>query len=291
MNTSPDLFCQIPCSDRSDIEGKGWRASIVNFDVKAPIETSLNSTRYLMYCAPDLRPSSGPHWRPDSKLGYQKCPAYFLVPANFVLPIKFAAGRYCGFVYEFEPDILNSIIEPSMSKALGTSVVVAGLNITTHQLVHLALRELTVPGDTPSESIDDLSRCLLVCAARMLSHPARGGIAIDPSDAVDEAAAQIKKNIRQRRPALGNIVELTAMSERHLQRRFKDEMGMSLQDYVAAYRIKLAKELLRDSDLALKQIAYDLGYANPSHFSRSFKSATGISPSAFQRAIRRDLSH
>jgi AraC-like DNA-binding protein len=48
-----------------------------------------------------------------------------------------------------------------------------------------------------------------------------------------------------------------------------------------------ADDLLSNRDLLIKQVAEELGFADPYHFSRVFKRVYGIPPETFSRAARR----
>ncbi|RLK63333.1 YSIRK-targeted surface antigen transcriptional regulator [Atopobacter sp. AH10] len=75
------------------------------------------------------------------------------------------------------------------------------------------------------------------------------------------------------------------ISESQLRKRFRDEMGLSVSEYIGQEKIKCAKKLLTQAtSLSLKDIAKQLGYFDQSHFSRSFRSATGLSPSEYKRS-------
>ncbi|HZS36726.1 MAG TPA: helix-turn-helix transcriptional regulator [Polyangia bacterium] len=72
------------------------------------------------------------------------------------------------------------------------------------------------------------------------------------------------------------------LSERTLQRKL-GEARTTLQDEVAAARIRAAERLLLDSDAPLTAIAFDVGCASLQHFSALFRKRTGESPSAFRK--------
>jgi AraC-like DNA-binding protein len=65
--------------------------------------------------------------------------------------------------------------------------------------------------------------------------------------------------------------------------KFHRELGCTPQQYLISLRIRLAKQLLLESDLPIAQIAQRCGYANAYYFSNAFRTCTGISPSAFRR--------
>lgn len=68
------------------------------------------------------------------------------------------------------------------------------------------------------------------------------------------------------------------MSRSHLSTRFKNETGMNLTEYVHYIKISEAKHLLTHTDKNLLIISNYLGYSSPSHFTRTFKKITGMSP-------------
>lgn len=85
-------------------------------------------------------------------------------------------------------------------------------------------------------------------------------------------------------PNLSKVVGEIGLSETALRRRFKAATGQTMQEWVLDRRISAARVLLADSDLPLKAIAAQLGYANEYFFSRQFKGLTGIAPGAFRKS-------
>lgn len=75
------------------------------------------------------------------------------------------------------------------------------------------------------------------------------------------------------------------MSPSHFARVFKETMGSTPMQYVQAYRIEQAREMLRDATRSIAEIAAACGFADQAHFSRSFKQISGETPRAF-RATR-----
>jgi len=76
------------------------------------------------------------------------------------------------------------------------------------------------------------------------------------------------------------LAEEVGLSSRQLQRRLREEAGLSAGAYIRAVRLQRAAELLRtDKVQTVKEAAEATGYRDPSHFSRLFKEAHGHSPS------------
>ncbi|MCM3632696.1 helix-turn-helix domain-containing protein [Paenibacillus camelliae] len=69
----------------------------------------------------------------------------------------------------------------------------------------------------------------------------------------------------------------------YLSRLFRRETGLSLTDYMVKLRMNKAKEQLESSNLKVSDIAYLVGYANFSHFSKLFKKTTGLTPQEYRK--------
>ena len=70
-------------------------------------------------------------------------------------------------------------------------------------------------------------------------------------------------------------------------RWFRKHTGFSFITYLNKTRIEAACQILLTSDIAVKQIAYQVGYESISHFNRTFKKYTGHSPLGFKREYLR----
>ena len=78
------------------------------------------------------------------------------------------------------------------------------------------------------------------------------------------------------------LAELCGVSLRQLQRRFRDEMGISPQAWLSQRRIEVAGEMLLTAQ-SIKEVSHRVGFKQPSHFSREFKRWFGKTPSDFYR--------
>ena len=68
-------------------------------------------------------------------------------------------------------------------------------------------------------------------------------------------------------------------------RAFHATFGVPPHRYLLHQRLSRARELLRASNLALTDIALQLGFASHSHFSTAFRSETGLRPSDYRRTM------
>ena len=103
----------------------------------------------------------------------------------------------------------------------------------------------------------------------------------------DDVAARVKSEVLGRLPAgvptQGTIGRALGMSARTLHRRLADG-GTSFEKLLDETRRELGSEYLRRSDYSVGEVAYLLGFAEPSSFNRAFRRWTGKSPSEFRQA-------
>jgi transcriptional regulator GlxA family with amidase domain len=102
------------------------------------------------------------------------------------------------------------------------------------------------------------------------------------SEAVGRAAAYAEARFAQ--PiSLADLARAAGLEERTLARRFSKRYGMSPMEYLRGVRCRAAAELLGSSSLTVAEIAWKVGYAEGSSFSRAFKAVYGRSPRALRR--------
>ncbi len=81
------------------------------------------------------------------------------------------------------------------------------------------------------------------------------------------------------------LAESLRLDRRTLERRFRDEVGVSPKWVIQRYRLHEAAERLRRGDPAAA-LAADLGYADQAHFARDFRRSIGETPAAFAKRAR-----
>ena len=87
--------------------------------------------------------------------------------------------------------------------------------------------------------------------------------------------------------ALAEIARASHLSASRLAHLFKEQMGVTLIEYVTGVRIEQAKELLLGTDQSCTEIGFEVGYSNQSYFTRTFKSLVGMTPRQFRVRNRR----
>jgi AraC-like DNA-binding protein len=89
--------------------------------------------------------------------------------------------------------------------------------------------------------------------------------------------------LASRERSLAEVAAELALGPRTLQRRLR-ERGLSFREAADRARFALARELLAGTGLPLAQIAFQLGYSQPSAFHRAFRRLGGTTPLAYRRS-------
>ena len=83
--------------------------------------------------------------------------------------------------------------------------------------------------------------------------------------------------------AIKDLCEYVSRSESQTIRIFRQRYGITPYAYHMSKKTELAKSLLRGTNLSIKQIAYNLGFADEYYFSNAFKKQAGMSPGNFRK--------
>jgi len=111
--------------------------------------------------------------------------------------------------------------------------------------------------------------------------------------AAEEPASDFAQRLRQclqphlfdGHPDIRLAAELLHTSTRTLQRRLA-EIGVTYSGLVDGARFDLSKRMLTETDTTATEIAYAVGYSDPSHFARAFRRFASVSPREYRNQAR-----
>ena len=109
-----------------------------------------------------------------------------------------------------------------------------------------------------------------------------------PARMVEELDSYIRDNVADE---ISNT-EIGAVFGYHpfyVSRMLKDRKGMTLRQYIIAYRLKRAKKLLELTDKSAAEIAEECGFTDASYFAKIFKSNFGITPKEYRNSFKNDF--
>jgi AraC-like DNA-binding protein len=88
--------------------------------------------------------------------------------------------------------------------------------------------------------------------------------------------------------SLSAIAAVVAVHPAYLAATFRRHFRCTVGDYLRQRRVEAACRLLTQTCLSLPEVARTAGFADHSHFARTFKNLTGTTPSRYRRAARAD---
>ena len=78
------------------------------------------------------------------------------------------------------------------------------------------------------------------------------------------------------------LSETLGLSRGHLHRKIKELTGTAPVEFLRAYRLNKATQLLRQNAYTVSEVAYRTGFSSPAYFSKCFKAVYGVTPTEYQ---------
>ncbi len=94
------------------------------------------------------------------------------------------------------------------------------------------------------------------------------------------AVNYIRQNLHQKL-SLEKIAKMAYLSKSNFFKLFKQELGISPNDFIIGERIAQAKQLLR-MQKSVKEVAYQTGFSDSNYFIKAFKAIVGLTPKIYQ---------
>ena len=95
----------------------------------------------------------------------------------------------------------------------------------------------------------------------------------------------VHENYSQNSLTIQDIARNVFLSETYLCAFFKKATGKTLNEYITEVRIEKSKELLKDSNIKLYEVATRIGFSDANYFSTLFKKYTSCTPSEFRERV------
>jgi AraC-like DNA-binding protein len=228
---------------------------------------------------------------------FQEGSLIFLAPGQTIIPSSPGdGGGGHGWVLCFHPDLIRGTsLASKMSEY-------AFFSYDSHEALHLSeVERATVTSigrairDEYCKNLDVYSRDLIVSNLELLLGHARRfhGRQLITRTSVHQdvvtrfeayVAAHLASGDLESRglPSVKDCARAMGYSPNYLSDLLRKETGKSALDHLHFHLIEKAKDLLLGTDEPVGRIAYALGFEYPQHFSKLFKSKTGISPARFR---------
>ena len=215
----------------------------------------------------------GVHWSLHCNGGYTCRPGTLrFLPAGEPHENYFPSGARCMRI-ELRSQLL------ARDREFGAVITTPG-ELTTpaaKNLTELLLKEFRRNDDLSPLSLEGLSLQLLQACS---TEPGW------PTDPAPPWLARVREMLHEETASRLTLAELARHAGRHpvqVCRQFHRRFRCTIGEYVRGLRVSRAQTLLADSDLALAEIALACGFADQSHFTKTFRRLTGIPPRQYRQ--------
>lgn len=121
------------------------------------------------------------------------------------------------------------------------------------------------------------SSVLQTATTTYIGHSARQRIA--------EVREQIERSCHDSELSVNSLALQAGISEVHLRKLFRSLYGTAPSQYITACRLERAKQLMQYPFLSLEECALQSGFSSLAYFSRVFRGAVGMTPTAYRRTV------
>ncbi len=233
------------------------------------------------------------------EMSYETSTAAFTAPAAILIPATTAHGfRFTprvtdGWVVSFTEDVAGALGDQSgealarLKAAAAADPVVPLADAPEAKRLAALCADLSEEGAVAREGYRLAMRALLTLIAlevlRLAVSRARSGaVTLTRADPrVEELRRLVDQHFRQQR-MIAFYAEKLAMTPDRLNDHVKRATGVTAGHLIRQRVLTEAKRQLVFTTQAIHEIAYDLAFSDPSHFTRFFRKQTGMTPQAFR---------
>ncbi len=219
-------------------------------------------------------------------------PAAILVPATTAHGFRFTPRVTDGWVVSFTEDVADAMGEISGEaltrlRAVAAHPLLPLTNAAEAKRVSALCAELNDEASLAREGYRIAMRAQLALikieVVRLAVSRARSGaVTLVPADArIDELRRLIDANFRKER-LISHYAKTLAMTADRLNDHVKRATGVTAGHLIRQRVLTEAKRQLVFTNQPINEIAYDLAFSDPSHFTRFFRKQTGSTPQAFR---------
>ena len=219
-------------------------------------------------------------------------PAAILVPATMAHGFRFRPQVTDGWVVSFTEDVADALGDQSGEalarlKALAAQPLLPLKDASEIKRLSALCSELDEEGSLAREGYRLAMRAVLALIAievvRLAASRARSGaVTLSRADAqVEQLRRLIDEHFRKER-LISFYAEKLAMTADRLNDHVKRATGVTAGHLIRQRVLTEAKRQLVFTNQAIHEIAYDLAFSDPSHFTRFFRKQTGTTPQAFR---------
>lgn len=207
-----------------------------------------------------------------------------MLPDNYLYRLRYA-------IQSSDKKGVATVVEDICNQMSGEKASLYAFRVLYNDIIHVLLSEWRGDKNELNDfyNVFTLSKCLnmqdfyeLLCEACDVIIDKRSGIVVKNSDMVEQAVAYMQAHFSDSELTMNALAKHLDISSVTLSIEFKNEMDVSPSDYLANIRMEKAKELLRGTNMLVKDVSTSVGYEDAHAFMRRFKKYTGMTPGQYR---------
>ncbi|QGQ97350.1 AraC family transcriptional regulator [Paenibacillus psychroresistens] len=157
--------------------------------------------------------------------------------------------------------------------------------ISRIEAIFIRIFELTKQDKSTNEAQYAVLLYELIVEMQLHSKQINGITPIQASEKINKSAEYIQKNC-SKNIMLEQAAEISGFSPSYFSRMFRQLKGKTFVEYLFENRLKLAKKYLLTTNLSIKRIAFETGFASSNYFIEKFRKQEQITPSQFRETLK-----
>ena len=211
-----------------------------------------------------------------------------LMPENYMQQLKYA-------IRNSDKKAVEIAVKEICRKINNQNASLYAFRIFYTDLIHILLTEWK--GDRIQfddfYNVFTLSQCLNIDDFHDLIYEVckviidnQNGEVVEKSDIVQAAITYMHENFQNPDLTINALADYLNISSVTLSVEFKNEMDIAPLNYLINLRMEKAKELLRNTNMLIRDVCVAVGYEDERVFTRRFKAYTGMTPRDYRTKVR-----
>ena len=186
-----------------------------------------------------------------------------------------------GHFDDFPEEFLKLVKHSSRETFLSSGEMTSDMFDIVSEILNCEFEGLTRRMFLESKALELMTRHIVLISKQHISEN-KINIRKDELEIIEKIKAELENNLADP-PSLFEIAKSAGFNHSKLNAGFKQLYDTTVFGFIRSKRLEQAKYKLKHTELSISEIAYELGFSSPSHFTREFSRAFNITPKQYRK--------